>query len=412
MRSMAEQFVEYLRDAEVSKDLILAMERLLAKDYDMEHAIETIDKIVGAEQAKQEIGLVGDSSLIAYDLIREEAEWFVQHVCERVDTHRAAHMWSPVLKAATSNHVVIASTNYDRAIEIAAARARIRFADGFEAFNHREYSPWLGAYEPNAIKLLKLHGSTDWYHGDDGKVFKLRHPMPLFGNLEVNSGAGLKRLRSALVLPSREKKISHPPFPALQASFRNDAMDADVAFFVGSSLRDPHFRDVCAECAKRIPTYVVTRFGISPTNLPPGAIEIHQTSGEFLISTLPAYLNDASTLPTESSTTTSETFSPLENIIRAADVAASDTQRTSAIEALAQSQARLGKDLVQSLLQSDRPEIRLYALGLIHSSYHRAELLEFAKSLATDANDETFAEELELLVQLSGATSKPDIRAA
>lgn len=401
MRSMAEQFVDHLRDAEASPDIIATMEKLLENGHDMEHAIDIVDKLVGAELAKQEIGLPTDSALLAYGLIREEAEWFVQHACEQIDPRRAYQMWSPVLRAAEPHQVVVATTNYDRAIEIAATRLKLRFADGFEAFNGREYSAWAGLSETGTLQILKLHGSTDWYHGKDDEVFKLRHPMPLFGALEVNSPAGAKNLRSALVLPSREKKTTHPPFPALQAKFRSELCGADAAFFVGSSLRDPHLRDICAECAKLFPTFVVTRSGIAAQNLPTGAKEIMQTGGQFLISTLPTYLRTGGPLMNEGQAVISAGFSPLDNVVVAGSLSATTAERCSAIETLAERNVSLGGDFIAGLLRSDVPEVKINSLGLVQASYDRAEMLEYARSLAADGTDGGFAQELELLSMLS-----------
>ncbi|MEH2594960.1 hypothetical protein V1278_001873 [Bradyrhizobium sp. AZCC 1577] len=412
MRSMAEQFVEHLRDAEVPHSMVSTMEKLLESgNHDMEHAIDLVDKIVGGEQAKHQLGIPADSALSAYALIREEAEWFVQHACEQIDARRAYHMWSPALRAAKSHQVVIASTNYDRAIEIAATRLKLTFADGFEPFSGREYAPWTGFPDSDALHILKLHGSTDWYHGKDGEVFKLRHPMPLFGALEVNSAAGVAHLRSALVLPSREKKTTQPPFPALQARFRHELIDAEAAFFVGSSLRDPHLRDICAECAKRFPTYVVTRDGIAPQNLPAGAREIIQTGGQFLISTLPAYLkNNVESLLDDSQLVLPGRFSPLDHVIMAANTSADVVQRSSAIESLAEHQASLGQEFIIGLLQSDNSEVKLNALGLVQSSYDHAEVLDYASSVAAVGNDAAFCQELELLLKLSPPSARSELK--
>lgn len=400
MRSMAEQFAEHLRDAEVADEMILTMDRLLAHgNHDMEHAIDLVDKIVGAEQAKRELGIAVDSTLSAYALIREEAEWFVQHACEQIDARRAYHIWSSVLRSTRYHQMTIASTNYDRAIEIAATRLKLPFVDGFESFNGRQYAPWQGFPNSDDLHILKLHGSTDWYHGGSDAVFKLRHPMPTFGTLEVNT-AGVNNLHSALVLPSREKKTTQPPFPALQTKFRNCIDGAEVAFFVGSSLRDPHLRDICAECARTCHTYVVTRGGIAPEFLPEGAREIIQTGGQFLVSTLPAYLKSTGSVHDENMLIKQGHISPLEQIVIAADASADIAQRCSAIETLAELQVSLGKDYIEGLLHSDKPDVKLNALGLVQASYDRNELLDRAGLLAAGGDDTAFSQELALLFKL------------
>jgi hypothetical protein len=130
-------------------------------------------------------------------------------------------------------------------------------------FRGNETAAWRGFTTQTNPRLLKLHGSTDWYHGADYETFKLRHPMPLYGPLElISKRAASLPLHSALVLPSREKTVTMPPFPALNGEFQVRAAEADVVIFVGSSLRDPHIRDVCLNCVRQKPTFVVSRNGV------------------------------------------------------------------------------------------------------------------------------------------------------
>ncbi len=87
-------------------------------------------------------------------------------------------------------------------------------------FGPGEWGHWRGfdASPAGALRLLKVHGSTDWYRVVDSEdVVKLRHPMPLFGgvHLHLPGDAGPLSLGSALVLPSREKLKNLPPFPTL-----------------------------------------------------------------------------------------------------------------------------------------------------------------------------------------------------
>jgi hypothetical protein len=209
MRVMAEQFIAHLHDLELDQTIVDRVERLIASaGNDMEHAIDVIDKVESGFLAQRQLGeVVDESQIVPYRTLREEAEWFVQHSCEQIKTESAIRMWAPTLRAAEGLALTIASTNYDRAIEVTASRLKFALEDGFELFAGNETAAWKGFGSATGTRLLKLHGSTDWYHGEDHQVFKLRHPMPLYGPLEiVSKRAASVPLHSALVLPSREKK--------------------------------------------------------------------------------------------------------------------------------------------------------------------------------------------------------------
>ena len=118
-------------------------------------------------------------------------------------------MWGSVLQATKSAEITFVTTNYDRAIELAANGEGICPDDGFGLFAEGETVPWTGFNQDRQHPLLvKLHGSTDWYaDSKTGSPTKLRHPMPLFGRSVLRLSEG-KELSSALVLPSREKLLS------------------------------------------------------------------------------------------------------------------------------------------------------------------------------------------------------------
>jgi hypothetical protein len=408
MRAMAEQFIDHLRDVDVEQSIVGRVEHLItASGHDMEHAIDVIDKIEGGLRARREIGeTIDETEILPYQRLREEAEWFVQHSCEQIKVATALRMWSPVLRAAQDVALTIASTNYDRAIEIAAARLRLSLDDGFNDFAGAEMATWRGFGPQDGIRLLKMHGSTDWYHGSQYEVFKLRHPMPLYGPLElVSKGAANLPLHSALVLPSREKTVTRPPFPELGAELRRRAAEADAAIFVGTSLRDPHIRDVCRACAGRTPTFVISRSGaFSRGVVPEGAHLIKQSGGEFLISTLPRCLR-AKTLealshvPVESSCPNA-----LGWLVTACAEGLPSRDRCDAIESLANGGIGLLRDEVEVLLTSTDPAVRLYALGLVDASPDRDELLVLARAMAEDGVDAEFRSEVVLLERLITAS--------
>jgi len=190
MRRMLEEFQLHLNDLRLSHEVIGALSIAVRDETrDMEYVIDLIDKVEAGERAKAELGETTDETkLLTYRAIRGEAEWYVQHSCEQINVSAAVQAWMPSLRIASYDQELsfgIGTTNYDRAIEIAASRSNILLDDGFEEFLGREYSPWQGKWGLENTALYKLHGSTDWYRGEDDQIIKLRHPMPLFGGVRV-----------------------------------------------------------------------------------------------------------------------------------------------------------------------------------------------------------------------------------
>ncbi len=406
MRQMAEQFREHLVDINLPPTVIEKIHSLINdKSKDMEDAIDVIDRLEGGFNARVEIGdVVNEEEIKPYRIIRHEAEWFVQHCCEQVKTSAAVRLWSPALRAQKDIDLTFATTNYDRAIEIAAARLKIHLNDGFEEFSGAESARWCGFDSSASLRLLKLHGSTNWYRSSNGEVVKLRHPMPLYGRLKIApEEAANQTLQSALVLPSREKVTTTNPFPALAAEFRIDAKASDVAIFLGTSLRDPHMHDVFLTCAKNKPTFVVTRSkSFAEGFLPPEVIVISQSAGQFLISTLPEFLRtkNLDVLIHASKSPLNPEIDTLGWLVIACDENLSDRERCEAIENIANAQALLPHVEIETLLRSPATGVSLFSLGLIPISPSQKSLLEIARDLSKNGKDQDFMGELDTLVRM------------
>jgi hypothetical protein len=174
--------------------------------------------------------------------------------------------------------------------------------------------------------------------------------------------------------------------------------------FVGSSLRDPHIRDVCASCARVKSTFVVSKSGIfADSVLPDGAVVIRQSSGQFLISSFPRFLQSGNVqvLRECAAAGNAVVSDSLEWMVAACAANTSVHERCTAIENLANSEIPLPGNEIELLLRSPDADVSLYTLGLIQASADRDALLGVAKSLAEQKGHGEFSEELEMLEQLS-----------
>ncbi len=407
MMQMVLQFRAHLHERGLACKILGILDaRINSGNYDMENLIEELDQLERGHEVAKLWGAASEGSLAQeVHIVRQEAEWFVQHACERVETARAAKLWIPTLRKIHPHEVTIATTNYDRAVELAAGRLGLKLTDGFDDFGENEWARWRGFDDPGDLRLIKVHGSTDWYHSvERDAVWKLRHAMPLFGavTLYIERTEPLK-LKSAVVLPSREKKVTEVPYPALTYEFHRSAKEAQIAIFLGTSLRDPDIRSVFTDCAKRIPTFLVSRNDIGEKRyLPSEAKTLRQSASHFLICSLPCALRCQSgndlVLSLESAPTQGQPI--LGWLMIATDANGSTDERCQAIDRLADSRVALDREEVEGLLRNVDPDVRTYALALVQDSPDRIELMGLVRELAGGEAESAFQKEAELLLTI------------
>ncbi len=134
----------------------------------------------------------------------------------------------------------IATLNYDRSVEILAAREGASLDTGVDA--------WTGGFDwewdPEAdIRLLKLHGSIDWILGSeragDGRLAEDKVRVAQDWNAE-----NLVRGSLALVFGQRGKLRSNGPFLAMLHEFDSFLSSTEHLAVVGYSFRDDHINAV------------------------------------------------------------------------------------------------------------------------------------------------------------------------
>lgn len=413
MRAMAQELHSHLENQRLSPTVLERFAALLSDaDYDIEHLIESVDGIVKGNEEQEKLGFAINHELAnVARVMRQETEWYVQHACERLRDVDACALWGAALRRTAEHQICFATTNYDRALEIAARFHGVTIDDGFQLFAEQEAVQWKGVDPDSTLQLVKLHGSTDWYQGGNGSVYKLRHPVPLYGNLVLaEDGAGRPSIKSALVLPTREKRVTQPPYPDLIASFRNAARTSEVAIFLGTSLRDPDIADICRQCAGRIPTYFV-----SDREPPTGAVStsglkvIRQLASEFVVSTLPKFLATSAiaVLDDDGAAANGAQASILQWIVTAQNPNSKTEEICAAIENLADNDVALEMATVGPLLRSENGTVASYAVALIDKSLDRPEVLGLAKELADGDPQGGLATELALYKRLKEGARAP-----
>ncbi len=351
----------------------------MRENLDVEHLIEELDRICDSGASLKRIGReLGE--LERAERVRTEVDWFVQHAAERIVAEDARLMWGPLLNAARECSLTIVTTNYDRAIELAANGEKIELDDGFSSFGEDEKAGWVGFDVDGSIAtLIKLHGSTDWFvDREAGNPLKMRHPMALFGRATLQLEE--LELGSALVLPSREKLLNRAPYPRLSQAFLNGADECDVGIFVGSSLRDNHIRNAARELAGRVPVFVVNPSRVDGHGVD-GADVIGECASTFLMSTLPNALGSIGVV--ERLKRKAVEGGGVGGILRIvqelrnkdADV----RRRCEAAEMLHEWKVTLAPDLIREVLDDAEERVARYGLGLVPYSVFCRALIESAK---------------------------------
>lgn len=400
MAGLAEEFIEHSIRWDIEPKIV---NQILGRTLDIEHLIEELDHICTARGSLQTIG-ENSLQLDRYDKVRAEVEWFIQHAAERVLPREAALMWGGTLRACCHLNLTIVTTNYDRAIELAANAEGVRLDDGFGDFDQRETAVWQGfGRSPDQLTLAKIHGSTDWYsEGDNRRPMKLRHPMPLFGRAELQLPDG-SRLGSALILPSREKLLTRDPYPRLSQAFLNAADTCGFAVIIGSSLRDHHLRGAAQAIANRVPTFVVNPSG---TTLEiDNVTAIAKNASSFLIGILPAALASSDPVKRLLSIRTNKKYAYNGSSLHALRIALDNGEETSsrcrAVEQLVEDGLVLDTHWMGQLLECSDPHVARYALGFILQSPQQDELLKLAASSIHVEKNAAFLEDLSILREMT-----------
>lgn len=403
MARMADGFRRHVNQWDVQPELV---SEWMPEGKDIEDLIDTLDSISSTGASLTSLG-VSEESLRKVRSVQAEVEWYVQHTCEQVRADAAYFFWSSLLESSSGHSLVIATTNYDRAVELAANRLDCTVRDGFGDFGDDEIAPWSDfksdfGFTDHGVTLLKLHGSTDWYElGGSGNPVKLRHPMPLFGQGALRLPNVDKELTASLILPSREKRVARPPYSRLSQVFLNAAGRADLAIFVGSSFRDPHILQAAKRLSDSTSTFIVDPQSQSISGLE-AASSIPQNASEFFISTLPAALASAEPIDVlkASSQTNHETVDALHLLETASDPSMPTGLRCERIETLADHQLALSAHVLRPLLEDPDELVSRFALGLIPDSPNSESLFELAESVSSLRADDRFADEVSLLRRL------------
>lgn len=137
--------------------------------------------------------------------------------------------------------LVVATTNYDRSIEIAfeemGVALRTGFRPGLSFVPATLDAKDLGEFREGSPSVIYLHGAVGWQINDEGAIAS----RPASEKFNPTLG------RPAVLYPDPTKEVERDETRDLWTEFRSALAAADVVLVLGHSLNDPHLRDALAE---------------------------------------------------------------------------------------------------------------------------------------------------------------------
>lgn len=193
---------------------------------------EDQERITPALQAAlNEAAAHGDGS--AFRTVLSRLKKYLSHLVWIEDPGRVEYLSAIIHASEKRGRLVVASLNYDNAIELAADSLGTKVFRGVESWT------WGSEIKCPArgLSLLKLHGSIDWTIGstskpDSQQVGKLRVVRP-------DSVASAGHV-PAVVFGGKSKVAAEGPFLDLLMAFRRELSRADELVVIGYSFRDEH----------------------------------------------------------------------------------------------------------------------------------------------------------------------------
>jgi len=171
-------------------------------------------------------------------IFQQTAELMIRTLTEIVwvDSPDRVTYLNPILDFARSRkRLVIATLNYDNAIELAAGSQRVQCDTGIDGWSQAGIIDTTG----ECLHLLKLHGSIDWEWRRD--VVTKERPLP-HSTIHQVSATRLTEggFRPAVIFGQRNKLTAEGPFLDLLRAFQQELVQATMFTVIGYSFGDDH----------------------------------------------------------------------------------------------------------------------------------------------------------------------------
>lgn len=215
------------------------------KTNDLETLLTDLQLILGGTKAMSLLG-VSQTDDVKEKLetarqLRGYLDAFIVDTCERFDREKSERELKAILELGTIAPLNIFTTNYDRVPEYVCEQMKLPFSDGFDAEGSQPVANWSGSFI-EAIRIIKLHGSVNWYVDTTGKVFHRLdrgYPLPTY---DFHLSRNDQILKPLMIIPTLEKEVFGDPYSKLSSLFSDVLRETKVLVIAGNSLRDLHIK--------------------------------------------------------------------------------------------------------------------------------------------------------------------------
>jgi SIR2-like domain len=162
----------------------------------------------------------------------------IDHVCRCVrieDAAKTLYLADLVRRSQSQEFLLIGTLNYDRTIEIACASSGVPCITGISEWSETQTFPVVR----EGVKLLKLHGSADWWYTP--RRNQARGQLP--ADRVIESESAVHGSDPVLIFGRREKLRATGPFLNLLSEWEKGISQADSLLVVGYSFRDEHINE-------------------------------------------------------------------------------------------------------------------------------------------------------------------------
>lgn len=270
MKEFVDQFESRLRSmGSRGKHLLTCLQhvkrsaRSVGRDptFDLETCYDVLFAVNRGDWGPSELKRSRATELLEFRLMQ-----FIQSKCLGIGAPRIAYLRPLMAFVSQSSGLDIASLNYDVCVETLCTAVGADCTTGFRGPGGK-WSPGslLNARPSPAVRLMKLHGSAQWFIGDDGHPYEMRATSPH----ELGLSRGRARtmvLENTLVYPGVGKQPTWGPFPELFACFQRVLAQSSVCVAVGYRFADQHVREVVAQGLRQSADLVLVVLDPNPTD--------------------------------------------------------------------------------------------------------------------------------------------------
>lgn len=255
---------------------------------DLETLLGDLHSVLGVEQGLALLG--GKDGHVSAEIatareLQGYLDAFIVDRCERFDRDRASHDLQAMIALREVAPLWVFTTNYDRILEHACDTHSVQWCDGFERNCPRSVANWVGQFDAD-VRIVKLHGSTNWYQDDPGRAL---HRLDRGYSLPAHDFRlvrGEQHLRPLMIIPTLEKQAMSEPYIGLATRFTDVLKETRVLIVAGNSLRDQHIKAYIKERFANL--YVLL---VSPSaghnrqilDLPERTLSLNAGFAEFLV---------------------------------------------------------------------------------------------------------------------------------